>query len=208
MSMSLVAKKPPIGPGSPLMSSDVMLTSDQWPRRLRSPGHHSSSQNIPRGHNEIVTDPALSRLRWWGIFWNFKMTQSVMWCGHREHNHLSPIGPSDIRRSRVCGHNECLQWSLSCSFIQILQTTDSHSIMQQSQYNTEYSHITNNLYTQFLTMTVLLACPPVCHIRPALCSIHLSWPGLCLSPITLLTSLITLRAQPSRVTLVPGGTRE
>ena len=86
-----------------------------------------------------------------------------MWCGHREHNHLSPIGPSDIRRSRVCGHNECLQWSLSCSFIQILQTTDSHSIMQQSQYNTEYSHITNNLYTQFLTMTVLLACPPVSH---------------------------------------------
>ena len=195
-------------PDWPRVSPDVIgCDADKWPvtTELRSPGHHSSSENIPRSHNEIVTDPALSRLLWWGIFWNFKMTQSVMWCGHREHNHLSPIGPSDIIHQPGCvvtGHNECLQWSdnstaHSDKYYKLLIATQSCNNLNtiQNKYQT-LKHV-------WCLWQWLYCCPlPLCHITRPLCSIHLSWPcphlspGLCLSPITRISHRSPGSAQP------------
>ena len=98
-----------------------------------------------------------------------------MWCGH---HHLSRIGASDISRDPgVCGHGECLQWSdpSPAPFIQILQTSDSHSITQQSQYNSLYLLILFSVRLCVVRLTMLRSA--VCHIMPALYSIHLSWPG-------------------------------
>ena len=95
MSMSLVAKKPLIAPALPWCHRMWwwQVTSDH--RASGAPAITQLWRIFPGAgatEREIATDPVRS---WWGIFWNFKMTQSAMWCGH---HHLSRIGASDISR--------------------------------------------------------------------------------------------------------------
>ena len=171
-------KEAPDCPGSPLMSSDVMMTSDQWPQSLRSPGHHSPSENIPRSRSQsrerlpqtrLAVDEEYFEILKWHNLWCGADTIICHVSGHR-----TSVG---TRVCSVCGHGECLQWSdpSPAPFIQILQTSESHSITQQSQYNSLYLVILFSVRLCVVRFTMLRSA--VCHIMPTLYSIHLSWPG-------------------------------
>ena len=188
-------KEAPDCPGSPLMSSDVMMTSDQWPRRLRSPGHHSPSENIPRSRRDChrprlaVDEEYFEILKWHNL-----------WCGAdtiicHVSEHRTSVGTRVL--CEVCGHNECLQWSdpSPAPFIQILQTTDIHSITQQSQYN---SLLRSSVCGQ--VDNALLCC--VSHnAGSVLHPFVMTWSPPHLFPVSLSLSHLSslLRAQPSRV---------
>ena len=164
-------------PWLPRLSPDVIgCDDDKWPVTTEPPetrpslnfGEYSPE---PEPHREIATDPARS---WWGIFWNFKMTQSAMWCGH---HHLSRIGASDISRdpgvfSVWPRWVFTMIWSIPGS---IHTNITNYSITQQSQYNSLYLVILFSVRLCVVRLTMLRSA--VCHIMPALYSVHLSWPG-------------------------------